>query len=85
MREPEDWRLTNQERYLRGVTLVWRSYSPENPENDHDHCAFCSDKFMVSEPGTLHEGWSTEDRYRWICATCCDDFQDLFHWNLCHR
>jgi hypothetical protein len=83
MREPDDWRLTNQACYLRGVTLVWRSYSPGNPENDHDHCQFCSDKFMVSESETFHEGWSTEDGHRWICATCCDDFQELFRWNLC--
>jgi len=46
MREPNDWRLMNQERYLKGVTLSWRAYVPANPTNDHDHCEFCQAKFL---------------------------------------
>jgi len=83
MREPNDWRLTNQERYLKGVTLVWRSYSPANPENDHDHCAFCSAKFMnVNAPEVLRTGFSTVDREHWVCKSCFDDFADLFGWRV---
>jgi hypothetical protein len=83
MREPNDWRLTNQERYLRDVTLSWEAYSPASPENDHDHCEFCFSKFMISPtPDTLHEGYATPDKYRWICRTCFDDFLDLFGWQV---
>jgi hypothetical protein len=83
MRELNDWRLTNQERYLKGATLVWHSYAPANPKNDHDHCEFCFAKFMQTEhPETLQVGYSTPDRDRWICKACFDDFVDLFSWNV---
>ena len=83
MREPKDWRLTNQERYLKGATLAWRPYVPASPKNDHDHCEFCFAKFMQQDyPDTLHEGYSTPDRYRWICKPCFDDFVDLFQWKV---
>jgi len=66
MREPNDWRLTNQERYLKGATLVRRSYAPARAENDHDHCQFCFAKFMsAGVPDSLCEGYSTPDGYGW--------------------
>jgi hypothetical protein len=85
MARDDDWRLQGQERYLTGVTLVRRGYRkyPENPEWDHDHCEFCSAKFMVGDqPDFLHEGYCTEDEYRWICETCVADFKDRFGWAL---
>ena len=83
MREKNDWRLTNQERYLKGATLVWMTYRPANPQNDHDHCEFCFAKFMQERfPETLQEGYSTSDRHRWVCKPCFDDFADLFQWNV---
>jgi hypothetical protein len=83
MREPNDWRLTNQERYLKGAELSWRKYHPANSDNDHDHCEFCQAKFMVKdEPDALREGYSTPDGYRWICRACFNDFLDLFAWKI---
>ena len=71
-----DWRLQGQERYLRGVVVCRRAYLPASPTNDHDHCEFCSAKFMVSSgPDTLTEGYCTVDRYRWICSRCFEDFK----------
>ena len=41
-----DWRLfREQDKYLRGVTLIRQSYISNNPFNDHDHCEFCMAKF----------------------------------------
>jgi hypothetical protein len=83
MRAANDWRLTNQERYLKGVTLVWHPYAPARRKNDHDHCEFCWAKFMqTAQPETLQEGYSTPDRERWICKGCFDDFVDLFSWKV---
>jgi len=83
MREPNDWRLTNQARYLQGVALVWQRYSPASPDNDHDHCEFCWTKFMESgPPDTLREGYATPDKRRWICKACFDDFADQFNWQV---
>jgi hypothetical protein len=83
MRAANDWRLTNQERYLKGVTLVWHTYAPASPKTDHDHCEFCFAKFMrTGLPETLQEGYSTPDRQRWICKGCFDDFVDLFGWKV---
>jgi len=84
--QPKDWRLTNQESYLLGVTLVHRDYEPNDPgnagpDNDHDHCEFCWAKFMRSGgPDTLTKGYATLDGYRWICDSCFRDFEQRFHW-----
>jgi hypothetical protein len=84
MSNAKDWRLTNQERYLKGAVLIWRHYAPANPANDHDHCEFCYAKFMAvgGEPDALSEGYSTPDRYRWICKPCFDDFATQFAWRV---
>lgn len=83
--DEDDWRLQGQEQYLQGVTLVrreYRRYAP-NAEWDHDHCAFCSAKFMVEDhPDVLHEGYATLDDYHWICPTCFESFREKFCWAL---
>ena len=78
----KDWRLTNQEQYLMGVTLIRRHYQPIAP-NDHDHCEFCWAKFMMQDyPDVLHDGYATLDNYRWICEPCFQDFRGMFRWHI---
>jgi len=82
MAKDKDWRLTNQEQYLSGVSLVHRRYEPSDG-NDHDHCAFCWAKFRAADyPDVLHDGYSTLDSYHWICDQCFRDFRDLFGWRV---
>ena len=55
----------------------------KNPEWDHDHCEFCGARFMVEDhPGTLKQGYATEDDYRWICEACFADLQERFGWKV---
>ena len=62
MEREHDWRLTGQERFLKGKTFVKKRYTAPSPNWDHDHCAFCWTKFMENEvPGTFQEGYATED------------------------
>ena len=79
-----DWRLQGQERYLSGETLHWRTWHETRPGWDHDHCEFCWAKFTDSDkvPDALHEGYATDDEYRWICATCAKDFASRFDFKL---
>jgi len=80
-----DYRLTGQEKYLKGVKLVRCKYrqNPKNPKWDHDHCEFCSSTFCLEEHSDcLKEGYATLDDYRWICPTCFEDFKDLFGWEV---
>ncbi len=77
-----DWRLLGQERYLRGRVWLRKPYRIYREGWDHDHCAFCGDKFMErGNPDTLHEGYSTQDDYYWVCAPCFTDFQVMFGWS----
>ena len=77
----DDWRITNQMQYLYRERLRLRSYAPENPVNDHDHCEFCFAKFMLGNENQMQdEGYATDDGYRWICKTCYVDFKTLFDW-----
>jgi hypothetical protein len=76
-----DWRLTNQETYLKGRTLEHRAYKAPRPDWDHDHCEFCWAKFST-DPGIaerLTEGYATDDE-RWICESCFADFVATFDW-----
>jgi hypothetical protein len=80
MIEENDWRLQGQESFLKGAQLSFGNYEPA-PGNDHDHCAFCSAKFMASDdPALLHEGFSTIDHYHWVCNQCFTDFKGIFQW-----
>src|SRR3712207_4582236 len=66
-----DWRLQGQERYLEGALLVPKRYRARDESWDHDHCEFCSAKFVEDaspsatrgDPGTteevLTEGFTT--------------------------
>lgn len=58
MLEENDWRLTCQEEYLMNAKLIRKQYQCPSPEWDHDHCAFCWDKFSEYD-GDLHEGYRT--------------------------
>lgn len=79
----DDWRLTNQDKYLRGVTLRWMRYRKPREDWDHDHCSFCRGKFMEEDfPGAFHEGYTTEDNYHWVCKQCFEDFKEMFQWKL---
>jgi len=81
MIEPNDWRLQGQEEYLLGVRLVWKKYTRYSENWDHDHCEFCYAIFMEEEgPNVLHEGFATEDNYRWVCQACYHDFKEMFKW-----
>lgn len=82
MNKENDWRLTGQERFLRGKTLIRRTYHRPSPTWDHDHCVFCWAKFMEAEAGDYQEGYVTEDGYYWICPLCFDDFKDKFQWTV---
>ena len=77
MREENDWRLKNQQKYL-NVPLVWKHYKAPRPSWDHDHCSFCWEKFSDNIPDTLSEGYATGDAYYWVCKECYEDFKDMF-------
>ncbi len=78
----EDWRLRDQEKYLKGVTLHRKRYQRYSSTWDHDHCAFCWAKFAEENliPDALHEGYTTADNYHWVCESCFEDFKDRFGW-----
>ncbi len=82
----DDWRLQGQDRYLTGVVLHWARWTRPRPTSDHDHCEFCWAKFMEEDfpdfPEILHFGYTTEDKYRWICERCFEDFEDRFQWRV---
>jgi hypothetical protein len=83
MIEKNDWRLTNQQNYLHGVILFWRKWTGPSERWDHDHCDFCWTKFMeVDSPEVLHEGYTTQERDRWVCRDCYEDFKEMFAWKL---
>ena len=79
----EDWRLQGQGSYLTGVVLARRPWRQTRPHWDHDHCEFCWATFGGAELGdVLREGWTTRDKYHWICDGCFGDFKDAFGWQV---
>lgn len=83
MPNQSDWRLTNQEAYLKGKRLNRKKYKAPRPDWDHYHCASCWAKFMETPgPEILGEGYATDGDHHWICPTCFEDFKDLFGWTI---
>ena len=80
----DDWRITNQDRYLTGVVLQRLPYAQRNTATDHDHCEFCMEKFSDKD-GDLSIGYCTLDCYYWICEACFQDFRAAFAWRLSDR
>ena len=81
----DDWRLTGQERWARGLAWTRKAYVRPRPHWDHDHCEFCSSKFMEPNarvPGALTEGYVASDAKHWVCATCFEDFRAMFGWTV---
>lgn len=70
----EDWRLTDQEEYMKNLKLYHTNYT----KNNHDHCEFCFYKFEKKE----QIGYCTTDYYRWICEECYKDFKEVFDWKV---
>jgi hypothetical protein len=82
MNENEDWRLFDQDKYLKGVTLVRRRYRQysKNPTWDHDHCSFCWAEFCLEGcPESLQAGYATENDHPWMRPKCFEDFKDRFN------
>ncbi len=81
MLEKDDWRLSDQQKYLSDETLYHRKWKAPNEDWDHEHCSFCWGKFSESTDD-LHEGYTTEDEYYWICPDCYNDFKEMFKWKV---
>ena len=83
--QTDDWRLTGQERYLKGAHLTLMRFQaiPENPRWDHEHCEFCMCK-IAADPKeftnelVIGEAYATSDRKRWVCPACFSDFEGEF-------
>jgi hypothetical protein len=59
--EPEtDWRLTDQDTYLKGVSLVRKPYRAYSETWEHDHCVFCFAKFMDPAYSDVHRTFIEE-------------------------
>lgn len=76
----DDWRITNQKSYLKDKTLI-HTEDILIMKSDHEHCAFCFDKFG-EYPDCLQKGYCTEDLYYWICEECFEDFKEQFNWTV---
>jgi len=72
-----DWRLTNQENYLKDKRLRYLKYRKED-FGDHEHCSFCWEKFDSNE----QMAYCTCDYRHWICSDCYEDFKGSFKWEL---
>ena len=83
MPSKNDWRCQGQERYLKGLTFSLKTYVKD--QTDHDHCEFCNAKFMENgNESILTEGYTSKDRYRWICKDCFEDFHKEFNLSIEH-
>jgi len=57
----DDWRLTGQETYLQGATLVRKPYRAKGDASEHDHCAFCWAKFVDTSFSDAHAAMARDD------------------------
>ena len=72
-----DWRLFNQEKFLKGRLLCKKRFVPTE-HNDHEHCCFCCEKINQDNP----VAYCTTDFQDWICLQCYEDFKEQFQWQI---
>lgn len=72
-----DWRNRGQESFLQNATLHSANYTAPSETWTHDHCEFCWATFSDED---LSKGYTTADRYHWICPECFHDLKDIFSW-----
>jgi len=77
-----DWRITNQEKYLFGAIFQKREYKAISSDWDHDHCRFCWAEFNEDPCVGFTEGYYTESRDSWVCENCYNDFKSIFEFKL---
>lgn len=76
-------RITHQQSYLSGVSLMRRTWHAPVQPSDHDHCAFCRVKFAAPAiRGAIQAGYATVDDQHWICDDCFHDFRGAFGWSV---
>lgn len=79
----DDWRLQGQEHYSLRAAFKLRPWASVDPHWDHDHCEFCGTTLAGPEIlDALHEGYATEDLYRWVCPQCFADMRERFQLKL---
>lgn len=81
MLDKNDWRLVNQKEYLMDAQLIKTEYKAIEDYSDHEHCAFCWDKFSENH-GELSVGYRTKDGRHWICEECFNDFKEEFNFSF---
>lgn len=84
----DDWRITNQDRYLTGVSLQKRPFCIRSGHDkwDHEHCDFCWAKIVpvervAEDPDFISEAYVTQDQAHWVCPKCYEDFKKAFRWD----
>jgi hypothetical protein len=81
-----DWRLGwGKGDFLRGAVFTWEDYTAPSESWDHDHCAFCWQKFMeLDRPEVERSGYVTDTAVQewWVCRRCFEDFREQFGWQV---
>jgi hypothetical protein len=77
-----DWRLFNQENYLKDKQLKHKAYKPRLFDGEHVHCVFCWLKIEENDEAFNYE---TKDEDYWICEKCFNDFKETFNWGVVEK
>jgi hypothetical protein len=78
----DEW-LANAVANLRSKNFRWSRYTQPSPEWDHDHCEFCFQRFAEPRANyndSVEFGFTTPDRFNWVCRECVDKYKDQFGW-----
>jgi hypothetical protein len=80
-----DWRLSWGKDFIRDAVFRWEEYLAPSEAWDHDHCVFCTQRFMeVDCPGIERFGYVTDTEVEewWVCRRCFDDLREEFGWHV---
>ena len=78
----QDCLTSGRYEFLRGKTFYKKQYITKSERWTHDHCEFCWETFTEDSEGTAHVGFTTADRYYWICDACFEQFKKAFDFQL---
>jgi len=57
---------------MEGLGWEWGTFRLNGSDWSFEHCEVCGARFAegIGHSSALREGYSTQDRKRWVCARC---------------
>ncbi len=70
--------------WFAGRVLYLRRWEDSFAQHAFGHCAYCQGSFSTTD-GNLHEGYTSEDSFHWVCPACFAKHRSRLGWKAAQQ